>query len=400
MKKHVSHFFIPIYEDYFSKLNVKNPVKESRKIADAVFHEEGFIEWLRIKYKNKLTSITYPKLTNVKNFDLYIKAYKGVKNQKEEQGKRILIYNRIRLEKLKPVSKYEYDVDIVDAYLKIEQLIDSVKIRNDFDRNHYLDAMKQSVIFYCQQSDLPVTQILQMKHPIIVNSDSIGFEGHLGRTLISFDENKIEAILGFQNSIWKGEGLFASFVEHGVYKYVKNNSPFDNNVRLAKIMNWVEKNRVFLPPRDKSKKNVEKMSTLNYGTEKIHVNEFHYWPYSKDSLEELYSELISHNKINKNDSFYELFKKHVNFPENPIVWKASQTQLMYLLYLLYNQKKQWKSEPLHYVVVKLFKKPKSNFNKKVSNTIFNQLIKEIETGKSLSNDLRSIKLIFDKLNLS
>jgi hypothetical protein len=245
MKKFVSHFFIPIYENYFSKLSVKNPVTESRKISDAVFHEREFIEWLRIKYKNKLTVITYPKLANVKNFNLYIKAYNQIKNRKEEKEKRKLIYDQIRLAKLKDVSKHEYDVDIVDAYLKIEQMIDSVKTRAGFDREHYLEAMKQSVIFYCQQSDLPISQILQMKYPLIVLSDSIGFETHLGRTLISFDENKIEAILAYQNAIWKGTGLFASLVEHGVYNYVKNNSPFDNNNRLGKIMNWVEKNRFF-----------------------------------------------------------------------------------------------------------------------------------------------------------
>ena len=48
MKKLVSHFFIPLYENYFSKLNIKKPVNETKKIADAIFHEREFIEWLRI----------------------------------------------------------------------------------------------------------------------------------------------------------------------------------------------------------------------------------------------------------------------------------------------------------------------------------------------------------------
>ena len=51
MKKLVSQFFIPIYESYFSKLNVKKPVKETLKITDAIFHEREFIEWLRKSIK-------------------------------------------------------------------------------------------------------------------------------------------------------------------------------------------------------------------------------------------------------------------------------------------------------------------------------------------------------------
>jgi hypothetical protein len=118
--------------------------------------------------------------------------------------------------------------------------------------------MKQTVINYCNEADLPVTQILQMESPIVIESNTIGFDAFLGRTLIAFDVNKIEAILGYQNAIWRGKGLFASFVENGVYNYVKNNSPFDNNIRLAKIMNWVERNSLFLPPNDESKKKIEK----------------------------------------------------------------------------------------------------------------------------------------------
>jgi hypothetical protein len=69
MKKLVSHFFIPLYENYFSKLNIKKPINETKKIADAIFHERKFIEWLRIKYKDKLTHETYPQLGNLKNFN-------------------------------------------------------------------------------------------------------------------------------------------------------------------------------------------------------------------------------------------------------------------------------------------------------------------------------------------
>jgi hypothetical protein len=370
------------------------------KITDAIFHEREFIEWLRKKYKDKLSGKTYPKFATAINFTLYIKSYKKIKDRKEENEKRNLILDQVRLTNLKPVSKHEYDIDIVEAYFRIEHLLEIVKIRSGFIKEDYLQAMKQPVINYCNDADLPVSKILGMQYPIIIQSNSIGFEAFFGRTLIAFDVNKIEAILGYQNAIWQGKGLFASFVEHGVYNYIKNNSPFDNNIRLAKIMNWVERNRLFLPPNDESKKKIEKIPSLDYGIKKTDADQFQYWPYSEDSLKELYKLLLFNNKINMNDSFCEPFKKYEDFPKGLTEWIAPQVQLMYLLYLIYKGENHHKSHLLHTIAMKLFKNRKDDFDSKVLNTTCNQLIKDIQTEKPLSIGLKSIKAIFEDLNLN
>ncbi|MDO9000234.1 MAG: hypothetical protein Q7W45_10755 [Bacteroidota bacterium] len=400
MKKHISDFFAPIYEAYFLTLKEKTPVKENEKIADAIFHERAFVEWLRIQFKKKLTEKTYPKLANANNFKNYLKSYKKIKNRKEEFITRKLILDQVKLAKLKPVSKYEYDVDMVDAFFRTEKIISVVKTLEGFKKEDFLEAMKQPIIIYCKKVDLPFELILQMKYPIVVPNTTYGFEAYLGRTLIAFDENKIEAILGYQNAIWKGKGLFASFVEHGVYRYVKNNSPFDNNIRLAKIMNWVERNRYFLPHHEVSKNKIEKTPTLNYGIKKTDVSQFHYWPYSEDSLNKLYDALILNNKINENDSFCEHFKKYNILPKNPIEWKVSQKQLMYLLYLIYKEQKEYCSIPIHKIAEILFKNTKANFDAKILNTLLNQLIDDFKTRKPLSIGLKSIKTIFESLNLN
>ena len=168
---------------------------------------------------------------------------------------------------------------------------------------------------YCEKNNLPVDKILQIKYPIIIDSTKYGFQSFLGRTLISFDVNKIEAILSYQNILWKGESLFASFVEHGVYSYVIHNSPFDNSIRLSKIMQWVEKNRVFIFPDAQNQKE-EKGASLEQGKSKKPVTVYHFWPYEEEKLAELYNALILHNKITKNDSFSESFKTYENFPKN------------------------------------------------------------------------------------
>lgn len=398
MKKHISRLFLPIYEDYFSKLKEKVSLKEIEQIADAIFHEREFNEWLKNKYKNELTNNKYHKYVNEVNFKIYLKTYNATKNREDQLVKRKSILDQLKLEKLKPISKHEYDVDMVDAYLKIESELNIVKYIEGLKKEEYLETIKYPIINYCQKADLPYEAIIQMKYPIVVTNTIYGFEAYLGRTLIAFDINKIEAILSYQNAKWQNKNPFASFVEHLVYNFINKNSPFDNNVRLSKIMFWVDKNRHFLPPDNSSNRTKDKSTALNYGIIKTIVSKLYYWPYSKKSLNDLYKALISNNKIKENKSFILPFKKYSDFPTNLTEWKASQVELMYLLYLIYN-KKQHNSQPLHNIAMKLFKKIEGDFDQKGLNTTFNQLINDLETNKELSTGLKSIDDIFSALNL-
>ena len=400
MKNLVSTFFIPIYEEYFLTINSNKSFSKNEKMADAIFHEREFSEWLKIKYKDKLTYETFLKLADAKNFKLYISKYHKLIIGADEKKKRQAIYDQVRLAKLKPISKHEYDVDIVESYFNLKELLENIKIREGVSKDDYLKAIKYPIENYCNEVDLPITQILQMKYPIIVKSNIQGFESYLGRTLIAFDINKIEAILSYQNSIWKGNDSFPSFIEHLVYRFIKNNSPFDNDIRLGKIMDWVNRNRVFLKP-DVSKKDDNKKSkaTLDFGIENIKVNNYTYWPYSDENLKKLYDTLVFKNMIYENDSFYELFKTYIEFPKNPIEWRWSPNQLMYLLYLIFNMKKDYEGYNVHDIACRIFKNSVGNFYKKNLNTIFNQVINCHNDKQPLSSNLKKIKTIFDELNL-
>ena len=400
MKKLVSTFFIPIYEAYFLTLKSDNSLTENGKIADAIFHEREFAAWLKIKFKGKLTSETFIQFADANNFKSYITKYNKTIKGEDEKKKRQAIYDQVRLSKLKTISKHEYDVDIVESYFKIKELLENVKIRKGVSKDDYLKAIEDPVEIYCEELDLPVTQILQLKYPIIINSNIHGFESFLGRTLLAFDINKIEAILSYQNAIWKGKGLFPSFVEHGVYRFIKNNSPFNNTIRLERIMNWVNQNRIFLKPEvSKNNDNNKSKATLDFGIEKIQVNNYTYWPYSDEDLTKLYDTLVLKNMIYKNDSFSELFKIYNEFPKDPIVWRWSPNQLMYLLYLIFKKKKDYAGYKVHDIACRIFKNSVDNFRKKNLNTILNQVINCHNDTNAMSYNLITIKRIFNELKL-
>jgi hypothetical protein len=400
MKKLVSSFFIPIYDAYFLTLKSDNSLTENGKIADAIFHEREFAEWLRVKFKGKLTSETFIQFADANNFKSYITKYNKTIKGEDEKEKRQAIYDQVRLSKLKPISKHEYDVDIVESYFKIKELLENVKIRKGVSKDDYLNTIKYQVEIHCNNMDLPVTQILQMKYPIIINSNIHGFESFLGRTLLAFDINKIEAILSYQNAIWKGKGLFPSFVEHGVYRFIINNSPFDNSIRLERIMNWVNQNRMFLKPEvSKNDDNKKSKATLDFGIEKIKVNNYTYWPYGDEDLKKLHDALVFKNMIYHNDSFSELFKIYIEFPKDPIVWRWSPNQLMYLLYLIFKKKKEYDGYKVHDIACRIFKNSGGNFYKKNLNTILNQIIRNLNDKQPLSANLKTIKTIFNELKL-
>ena len=400
MKKFLSPFFIAIYEAYFLTIKSNASFSENEKIADAIFHEREFAEWLRIKYKGKLTSETFIQFADANNFKLYITKYNKTINRDDEKKKRQAIYDQVRLSKLKTISKHEYDVDIVESYFKIKELLENAKIRKGVSKDDYLKILKYPIEIHCKNMDLPANQILEMKYPIIINSNIHGFESFLGRTLIAFDINKIEALLSYQNAIWKGKGLFPSFVEHGVYRFIINNSPFDNTIRLERIMNWVNQNRMFLKPEvSKNDDNKKSKATLDFGIEKIQVNNYTYWPYNKDDLKKLHDALFLENKIYNHDSFSELFLIYNEFPKKPIEWRVSPNQLMYLLYLIFKKQKQFHGYQLDDIACRIFKKSVGNFDKKNLNTILNQVIKNLNDKKPLSSNLKIIQKIFDDLKL-
>ena len=72
---------------------------------------------------------------------------------------------------------------------------------------------------------------------------------------------------------------------------------------------------------------------------------------------------------------------------------------MYLLYLIFNEKKEYEGYKIHDIACRIFKNPIGNFDKKNLNTILNQVINNLNDKKMLSFNLKNIKDIFDNLKL-
>lgn len=394
----VSEFFIPIYESNFEKFEDAKSIFPIQKQANLIFCEREFISWLRNKFGNKLTNKTYPNYCTQKYFELFIPDFIKLKKKKKYILKKEAILQQLISDlKFPTIKKHEYDIDIVETYFTLKKLLETHLTNEELKKRH-LDLFFDPIQNYCSENEMSLDRVLQLNYPIVKNNTSINFEAFLGRTLMVCDINKIAAILGYQRALWNSDLMFATFVEHPVYKYVFHNGLFENNDRLVKIMDWVEKNRTFVTVDD-TKENKEKDPSLKYGETIVMTKEFYYWSYSEEKLMSLHDLLITNNKIENNDFFQENFKTYIEFTRNPIVWKTSNIELMFLLDLIYKQEAQYKSFSLQNIAHKLFESNKRVFTSKGLNTALLQAKRYHSKGVKLSPGIKSIKDIIDSLEL-
>lgn len=139
------------------------------------------------------------------------------------------------------ISFHSYDINLKTSYVELEKQMQAVaKSKTGITKEEYLFRIKSGIESYCTYNKLGS---LESGSPIILKYPAYNYHAHLAFQLMTFDTNKISAMLDFQHENYTGLDEFQRIVEHGVYDWIKNNSPFDNAVRLQKIMEWVEKNK-------------------------------------------------------------------------------------------------------------------------------------------------------------
>lgn len=151
------------------------------------------------------------------------------------------------------IVRHEYDIDVFEIFdeLKKKYLLKEniafakknkmfSRIRND--EKIFVKMMKQSGI------NLSINK--KTRHYILPSTNSF-YNIYLGWKILAIDPYKIEALLSYQSVLFLGnvntpKEDFLGLVEFHVYEFVKYRNHFNENIRLEKIMNWVERNRVFI----------------------------------------------------------------------------------------------------------------------------------------------------------
>lgn len=136
---------------------------------------------------------------------------------------------------LKPIISHVYDVDLIAAYNRLSM----VEFTNIESKGSYLERNKTVIESFCLKNNIDFPFYFDHKIPLVIPSTTYNFEYYVGFFLITFETPKIPAFLSYQLTIYQGVHDFVNLVEFLIYEIVKSNSPFDNSIRLEKIMQWV-----------------------------------------------------------------------------------------------------------------------------------------------------------------
>ena len=367
MEEYLNEHFLPIYKRNVSKIEIPIPTTKLQKRVEGLLHQKAFELWLGKKYPAVKKIEEYFEFYTDENFQEFIVDFNKVKNSIENHDKRKKIkYDILEAEKYPLIKMEAYDIDIVGTYYKIEKLLESVVLNKGVDKEQYLEVMKHPIVSHCKKNKLSFEYVFHSKYPIIVYSTFDRFYEYMGRDLIAYDENKIEAFLDSHKASWLGDGFYPTIIEHGVYNYVKNNSPFDNSIRLKAITNWVKENRAFVFVDNENKavykkgkepiiisthtdkllddKKDVKQALIKKKKEPLKIRPLTWSPeVDKKYLKQLSKELKSKGYTKMPTDFEKVFTV-----QKRISWLKDAEFLAYLLFRLYNEHKAIKAHKRGY----------------------------------------------------
>ncbi len=149
--------------------------------------------------------------------------------------------------------RHAYDIDVFEILDELRKKILSSGTDEDKKKLQEFDFIQADEDFFINDMvkygvDLKGSQ---KNRNYILPSSYNGYYTYLGWKLIIMDVYKIEALLSYQSVLYlgnyyAGKDNFFGLIEYLVYDFVKARILFGENIRLEKIMNWVERNRSFM----------------------------------------------------------------------------------------------------------------------------------------------------------
>lgn len=150
------------------------------------------------------------------------------------------------------VVRHVYDID---AFEIIDRLKDKYKSNIDHVPEHLKDLEfikidEDVLIKFLKEEGIDALEHQKHRNYIMPSYYNL-YNTYLGYKLLTIDLYKIEPLLSYQSVLFLGnyyapKDNFLGLIEFLVYDFVKARLlPFENK-RLEKIVNWLERNRVFL----------------------------------------------------------------------------------------------------------------------------------------------------------
>ncbi|MDQ3190656.1 MAG: hypothetical protein M3Q58_03605 [Bacteroidota bacterium] len=143
---------------------------------------------------------------------------------------------------------HQYDVDLLLAYKQMRKIANDNSIGEKEAKMKFLNFLEGKIRHY-SKTICNSNFNLHLKHDkaIVFDINNQLYDKYLAILLIGYDVNRIKGLLDYQLACNNNHLDFIAMVEFLVYRFVEQDSPFENSKRLKEIMKWVETKRIFVP---------------------------------------------------------------------------------------------------------------------------------------------------------
>jgi hypothetical protein len=216
-------------------------------------------------------------------------------------------------------TKHLYDVDLIGIYQSIDPELNKHSL-SSIQKQEIKESFLLSSQTYCEVKGIDFNVHFSETTYIVVPSEEPFYEFAISRMLLFYDINKINLFLNYQHAhYYKGDD-FIGLIEFVVYGIVSKQTLFNNELRLEKIMQWVENTRI---KKGKSKP----IPTIDKKEDSL------VWNSEKECLTNLSVRLKLKGYTKGKNDFAKVFthQQHISWLEKPDF-------LAHLLYTLYKGK--------------------------------------------------------------
>jgi hypothetical protein len=209
-------------------------------------------------------------------------------------------------------AKNIYDVELKEIFRTYCAEIKKVQLTGENkDPEYHIRNFRTTIDFYCEWNGLD----FDSTGFIIINQSDNMYRIFLPHYLAFASPELIPIILDYHFEKYKSDEItFPKLVKNVIIQLVRSHSPFDNQDRLDRIVEWLRE------PKKDAKDAVHNAPVLN-----CRIDDKKLMMLSKSLFESQYTE----NKF--------AFKNALTIGKT-ITWKKDYSYLIYLLYLLFNQK--------------------------------------------------------------
>ncbi|OFY97853.1 MAG: hypothetical protein A3K10_09855 [Bacteroidetes bacterium RIFCSPLOWO2_12_FULL_31_6] len=153
--------------------------------------------------------------------------------------------------KFPQVTRYKFDIDVFHVLDQLKNIYinNPDQVPEHLRDLSHINGLEDSFVKEAKELGIDLSDNQKYRN-CVLSSVSNSYPTFLAYTLLVIDPYRIELFLSYQSQMYLGnhyakKNNFLGLIEFQIYEQVKLYDILNQDIRLEKIMNWVERNKIF-----------------------------------------------------------------------------------------------------------------------------------------------------------